>query len=566
LGTNFFGNHLNFALFLILPIYLLFSNPYTLLFIQTLFLGLAAYPLYYIVKKELDGSAAFVFVLLYLIHPGINYTNLNEFHPESFFPLLFFCSFYYLISRRIKYFFIFALLCLMLKENFSLVIAMLGLYGFFVHKEKTGLVLFLLSVVWFYLAFFIIIPPLNKGIIGYFNIYPYFGDKPFEIIKNAVSHPLTVIQVLFTEGKIKYIACLIGPLCFLPLLGFQAFILALPLFLQHLLSSRPMEYDISFYYSSEILPPLFICALYGLKRIYKLCSLRVMTTLLVIIFAIGLFYSLKIGPLTRLFINNRDFNTGYLNSEKSEFMKLVPAKASIAATFEFLPGLSNRKDLYSFHYVYTGFSILSKLKYELPDTVEYVLIDFNDPMTFRVFYSINYYKNLQKFLIGKEWEVKDYVDTLVMLKRGRGAKFDLCQQLYDIPKEMAGKNSPILAGGSVELAGYTLDERVNDGILGMTFYWRSIQETQRDMNIILDILDDKGNLLTRKMRPICYRIFPTNSWHKGEVFKDVLRIKIPGSPRNYKVKISFFDYQSGELLRINGPADDFGRVNILDVK
>ena len=48
------------------------------------------------------------------------------------------------------------------------------------------------------------------------------------------------------------------------------------------------------------------------------------------------------------------------------------------ATFEFLPHLSHRQDLYSFPSCVFGIFTLFTKAYQLPDNVQYALIDFND--------------------------------------------------------------------------------------------------------------------------------------------------------------------------------------------
>ena len=46
LEQSIFGAHLYMIIFLLLPIYAVFQSPLTLLFLQSAFLGLAAFPLY----------------------------------------------------------------------------------------------------------------------------------------------------------------------------------------------------------------------------------------------------------------------------------------------------------------------------------------------------------------------------------------------------------------------------------------------------------------------------------------------------------------------------------------
>jgi glycosyltransferase involved in cell wall biosynthesis len=70
LGVPFLGNHLNFILFLIAPIYAIFRSPLTLLLLQTAALGLSGYPIYLIAKEQLPKglSLALFIKKVYKIH------------------------------------------------------------------------------------------------------------------------------------------------------------------------------------------------------------------------------------------------------------------------------------------------------------------------------------------------------------------------------------------------------------------------------------------------------------------------------------------------------------------
>jgi len=105
-------------------------------------------------------------------------------------------------------------------------------------------------------------------------------------------------------------------------------------------------------------------------------------------------------------------------------------------------------------------------------------------------------------------------------------------------------------------------------ILELLLFWKCLRSTTKDINIILDIADKKDKLIMRKFLPICYRVFPTNSWQEGQVFADRLRLKIPHSLSNerYNLKIAFLDYRNGSLCKINGDTDELGRACLTEVK
>ena len=166
LGIDFLGNHAGFIVFLIAPLYFVFKSPLTLLFIQSLSLGVAAYPIYLIAKKELNRNIGLAIVVIYLIYPALGYVNLFEFHPQTLaIPFLIF-TYYYFEKENFKMFIIFMSLSLICQENIALIIALFGVYAFFIKKDiKWLLTPFLIGMAWFCIMVFKIIPSFNKDII-----------------------------------------------------------------------------------------------------------------------------------------------------------------------------------------------------------------------------------------------------------------------------------------------------------------------------------------------------------------------------------------------------------------
>ena len=110
LNIPFLGNHMNVILFFIAPVYLIFNHPLTLLFLQTLSLGLTALPLYLLSRKILNESWGLLIVIIYLFYPALSYTNLYEFHPTVFATFFLTAAFYYYELKSFNKFMLFSLL------------------------------------------------------------------------------------------------------------------------------------------------------------------------------------------------------------------------------------------------------------------------------------------------------------------------------------------------------------------------------------------------------------------------------------------------------------------------
>jgi len=175
----------------------------------------------------------------------------------------------------------------------------------------------------------------------------------------------------------------------------------------------------------------------------------------------------------------------------------------------------------------------------------------------------NSYKNIQKFLSRSNWQVEAFLETIVLFKKNGAPGISLAQIMHNANqiKEIEN-NTSINIEDDIELIGYNIKHPLKEGFLDITLYWKCLRHTSKDINIFLDITSQNDTFLMRKVLPICYRIFPTNSWKKDEIFEDRFRIAIPPTYliNKNKLKIGFFNYLTGNLCMINGPVDNWGRL------
>jgi len=94
-GHSYLGDHFTPILFLLLPIYAIWQSPEMLLILQSIFLGLAAWPIYKISQLVLrDNKLAIGIGILWLINPLVHNINLFEFHLIAWLPLTILFLFY----------------------------------------------------------------------------------------------------------------------------------------------------------------------------------------------------------------------------------------------------------------------------------------------------------------------------------------------------------------------------------------------------------------------------------------------------------------------------------------
>jgi uncharacterized membrane protein len=541
LGVTFLGNHLNLILFLLAPIYRLFSTPLALLLFQTIFIGLGVIPLYLLARNILGKSFAFIFSLIYLTYPALHFVNRYEFHPVVFVTCFLLFMFYYFEKSKFGLFSCFMFLSLLCKENISLVICFFGLYVLFFYKRgwKWCLLPLITGSLWF-IAAVKLMPYFNKGTLGISGIYSHLGDSIPGVIFNIIKNPFILMEYIFTEANMKFLFQLLLPLAFLSLFAPKILFIAFPFFLQQLLSQRITDQSIHYHYTAKLIPFLFIAAIYGTRVVLKSKLInRNKGFLFVLLLATPLISNINFGFLPKLPGN---FSSVYkmedIDYAKQKLIDAVPKESAVAATFEFLPKLSHRQELYSFHHVYKGEYTLSSKEYVLPQSVEYAVIDFNDRLIFNSFFRPDKYKNLQKFFNKDKWGVIEAADNIVLLKKGHETNVKLFQKLEEVsplnPTKFIIEKDAVIWGYKLEI------DPANK--IHISLIWECLKETDRDYWVAFKIIDEGGKVLHGYNHPVCYSVYPTYSWKKGDIFQEDLWMVLPSEDklRNAELKMNIF--------------------------
>jgi len=574
LGVNFLGHHAHFILFLFAPLYFFLQSPLTLVFLQIFFLAFAAYPIFLIARDELNEPLGLAMVIVYLLYPAMGYTALYEFHVTSFATAFLSWMFYFFIKRNFRLFVLFMFLSLLCQENIPLVIMPFGIFAFLKKRSlKWWLFPLLAGGVWFGLISGKLMPYLNKDTVQFISIYRHLGNSLLGVAVFIITHPLHVVKMMFTPEKLSFLFKLFGPLCFFSLFDGRILISGL-LFLQHLLSIRSPEYMIEYHYDAEILPFIFISAIYGLKRAINLPIIKHhFRPQIISIFLIGVSITCAIsfGPFIPLAVDKHKTVKDAMDLQKERFIKMIPAEASIVSTFELLPQLSNRKGLYSFHHVIDGRYTLSKKAYVLP-SVDYALLDINDFLGVTAFYQKGHSEvNMINFINSHNWGVVEILDNIVLLKNNFQSNFKLFETIDTLPQGliltpvMAKVNDDLIflgynKGNSREIAGAKAWE--------LQFFYKALKPMNTDYWMHIEIKDAKDIIISQSDRPLCYRIFPTYMWEKGEIVKENYCLFIPQgiSPEGFTVNINLVDKSSERAVLFCIDNLEFKTINIEKVK
>src|SRR2546421_32306 len=161
-------------------------------------------------------------------------------------------------TRRTAWLFVFAILAMACKEEIPLVVACLGLWSMLLQRRwRSGLLLLLLALTWTSLALLVIHlnSPTGQPLLA--ARYAYLGNSPLQIAHTFLAPPASILkQHLLDRAHRTYLASLLAPAGYLPLLAPWILILALPTLALNLLSSNPGMYSGLFQYNAEIVPIL----------------------------------------------------------------------------------------------------------------------------------------------------------------------------------------------------------------------------------------------------------------------------------------------------------------------
>lgn len=351
--------HADFILVLLSPIYLLWSDVRMLLITQTLFLASGAVPVYLLAQKILKRNFISLAVSwLYLLYPGLQWVNFYDFHPVSLsIPFVLF-AFYFSYIKKWKWYFFFAALAVITKEEISLVISMIGILQFFLYKErKIGVISFLIGLLWFSAMIFWIIPQFGpSGQHWAFDVW--FKSPRDQVSQQGFFGSLGLLSAYFSPDALSYYFRILKSLFFLPLLGFPFLLLSFPDLSINLLSSFPEMRSTILHYDSGLIPGLFISLIFGIRKTFFLIKKRLpklspvivkREKLIVCLFlSLALFISIRNGPLPASpFCWCSVYYVGENEKKFADLLSQIPRTAVIAASREIRPHLSQREHAYN---------------------------------------------------------------------------------------------------------------------------------------------------------------------------------------------------------------------------
>lgn len=375
-----FSIHADLILILLSPLYLIYERSITLLVAQSFFLGIGAFPVYLLSRKILENEStrdssdgrpkdkkyvifykilSLVLVLVYLLNPSMQWTNIYDFHGVALAIPFLLLTFYFAYTRRWKSFWVFVFLSLITKEEISLLIASIGIVLFFVFKEKVrGALAFCIGITWFLLMIFVVMPYFssNNEVWSVKSLYTPVIQKVS--VSDTPAKLADVFRGYFlTPVAFNYYTALLKPFAFVPILGLPWLLLATPEFAVNLLSTNAQMQALTFHYHSGITPFLVIANIFGLKYLFAVIFrypviVKYKKWVLLLVAFLILYVALRVNyhhsplPTTPscwciLYRVTKD------DIEFDKVLKQIPEDASVTSSGEIRPHISRREHSYT---------------------------------------------------------------------------------------------------------------------------------------------------------------------------------------------------------------------------
>jgi len=391
--NNFLAEHFSPIIFLLLPVYSVWPDPKNLLIIQSVILALGAWPVYVISLRVLTNklialSISLLWLINFLLHNG----NLFEWHfmPLAIFFILWAFYFYYI--KKFKYFILFFILALLVREDISFV-----LLGFLplaiIDKRSFKWIISPVFTILYFLISLKIISFFSGGDTNKFLLYYGWlgGENLISIILAWLTHPIEFIKHILNYHNLFNLLLIFLSLGLVPLIAYRyLWLLVFPL-AQFLLSSQGLSSSVfNMHYGLLFLPALFIALIFSISKIKnkdkflfsKIIYSNSKLFLLLFIFTV-IYFSGFLSPAKNVLLaQNNPLHKDYLRDLSS----LISKEDSLVVSSSLAPHFSSRQEIY-----FLEPSYLSKTQFYLHDfkfpEVDYILIDTEDMLEILSYYN-----------------------------------------------------------------------------------------------------------------------------------------------------------------------------------
>jgi uncharacterized membrane protein len=258
-------------MFLWLPIYAIKPSAEILLIFQASIVGFAAVTLYLFASTQLPRWSAALVALLYLFFAPLHGPNFYDYH--ELLPAIFwhFLLYWAIAQKRYRLLFLLVPIVYAHREDVAVGVAVLGLFLLLTGlRPRIGALLLGISVIWFYLIKFVIMPRLwHTWFASIYKELQAEGEGGYgTVVQTILINPSYFLITLLKENKLNYFLHMFAPLAFLPARKPALLLLAIPgFFFTIMTTGYSPTISISFQYTTHWIPYLFAATVLMLRLV-----------------------------------------------------------------------------------------------------------------------------------------------------------------------------------------------------------------------------------------------------------------------------------------------------------
>ncbi len=369
LPQNILSDHFDLYLMIFSPLVLIFGS-YTLLIVQIAAVLLGGWGIYKLITlythnnlMPLPATATFFFSF------GIIQALAFDYHSNVVTAMMLPWLLYFIKKKNFGLSSLFVVLFVIGKENMSLWLFFVAIGLMWDYRKDKKTLWYLLGYAIFAITYFILINmlvmPSLGGAGGGFDRYTYLGDNYMEIAKNAFTHPVEMLRILFnnTTGnpdydgiKAEFYYCILTTGMIFTLFKPNYLFMVIPLIAQKMLATERFFWGISFQYSIEFMPVFIIASFLVFFKLKKQVLRLGLATALFISTLLTTFYTIGL-PKSFIFIDQlcvyqkRHYQQSHFDAHYArQLIKQIPQDASVCASSMFVPHLAMRPEIYDFEW------------------------------------------------------------------------------------------------------------------------------------------------------------------------------------------------------------------------
>ena len=270
---SFFGDHFSPVLLLLIPFYLLYPHPETLIVVQVVALAAGGWPVYLIARRFLPTSEErLVWVAAYVLSAPLAFVTLYDFHEITLAVLPFGLAMYFLATRRLGPMVACLAAAFLVKEEAGLIA--IGFAAAMLFQRRWGAAIGLAagSALVFMLTLRVIIPAFAGVPYQYVDRYTSLGTTEGEIARTLLLDPLRVLRALVAGeigSKVAFVLSLFGPGLGLALRATWAILPAVPTLGYLMLSNYGGQHTLHNQYAAPLIPIALGASILGLRTIER---------------------------------------------------------------------------------------------------------------------------------------------------------------------------------------------------------------------------------------------------------------------------------------------------------